>query len=88
MNEFNGGSAFPSSGPAETMYTVENGVPHRIQVNCYSPGMTLHDWFAGQALAYAAEVCSGENWDRDAAKLAYKIADEMIKARGKPSSSS
>ena len=41
------------------------------------PGMTLRDWFAGQALVACAD------WDdpREAARHAYRVADAMLKAR-------
>lgn len=44
-------------------------------------GMTLRDWFAGQALAWAGH----HNWmsadPNDLAKRAYQMADAMIAAR-------
>ena len=71
----NGGPAFPQTdlsaynmGPAET----GNG------------GMTLRDWFAGQALAgHIAHEGGGATFDLDAT-AAYKWADAMIAARGQP----
>lgn len=50
----------------------------------YSHGMTLRDWFAGQAMI---GLCSGINSSSDAwlincaADLAYQIADAMLEAR-------
>lgn len=50
----------------------------------YSHGMTLRDWFAGQAMI---GLCSGINSGSDAwlincaAVLAYQIADAMLEAR-------
>lgn len=42
-------------------------------------GMSLRDWFAGQALVHLGE----ENWSaQEAAEQAYRIADAMLKARG------
>jgi hypothetical protein len=71
-----GGPAFPQSdlsgygiGPAER----SNG------------GMTLRDWFAGQAImGLCADPSNHELFDShdDAAKSAYFIADAMIAARG------
>lgn len=46
----------------------------------YSHGMTLRDWFAGQAIA---GVC-GPRWSlspQDHAAWAYQIADAMLEAR-------
>jgi len=64
--------------------------PHsRIPNNIHEYGMTLRDYFAGQALPKAMEStfdCEGyhpdsENWHKDAAKLSYKIADAMLAER-------
>ena len=41
------------------------------------PGMTLRDWFAGQALV----SCSDWSKPSDAARHAYRVADAMMKAR-------
>jgi hypothetical protein len=61
-----GGQAFPMSFGCDS----EN----------YS-GMSLRDWFAGQALvgllAYSGEMCGKGNW----ADLAFAHADAMIAAR-------
>jgi hypothetical protein len=51
--------------------------------------MTLHDWFAGQALAacYDHAVRKGanegwpENWRDGVAQEAHEMADAMLKAR-------
>ena len=59
--------------------------------------ITLRDYFAGKALPLAIQIekentekCIGTNWvwspDEDycfIAEIAYKLADEMLKARGK-----
>jgi hypothetical protein len=45
-------------------------------------GMSLRDWFAGQALAgLLAEKCKDP---REAAEQAYDYADEMLEARRPP----
>jgi hypothetical protein len=45
-------------------------------------GMSLRDWFAGQALAQAnREVWENHKYE-DVAKRAYGIADAMLLARG------
>lgn len=65
------------------------GVPHMTE---YQPewGMSLRDWFAGQALAgLAGKLSSGReeainNLEDDAgweASLAYRLADAMLAAR-------
>lgn len=77
-----GGSAFPFGQISETTGQPING--------CFSPGMTLRDWFAGRALtriipsegwiAHAVKECSA-----DAAQQAYAIADAMLAERKKDS---
>ena len=47
----------------------------------YQPGMTLRDYFAGQALA-GRQAKSSSPFDIYAAKYAYHIADIMLEARG------
>jgi hypothetical protein len=67
-----GGPAFPC--PVEFD-------PNNQLVSHGSFGMTLRDWFAGQALAglQASVAC---NWSCDEfATQAYKAADAMLKAR-------
>lgn len=44
-------------------------------------GMTLRDYFAGQALAGFCAVPDRYNWLCDDAAFAYKIADAMLAAR-------
>lgn len=53
----------------------------------HSPGMTLRDWFAGQALS---GLMASHDWkhmcDTDSyAKDAYSLADSMLKARARTS---
>jgi hypothetical protein len=67
-----GGPAFPSEGEG-------HGNP-----KYHSPGMTLRDWFAGQAIAGACGP-GPEGWSlspQDNAAWAYELADAMIAARG------
>lgn len=65
-----GGPAFPSSIPE----TQERGA-------VYFKGMSLRDWFAGQALAgYCAREGSFIRNPADVAKEAYADADAMLKA--------
>ena len=44
-------------------------------------GMSLRDWFAGQALAAMAKLEVDPNNDNDIATKAYAVADAMLKAR-------
>lgn len=72
-NKENGGSAFPN-----LVETLQTGDIIRFQ-----PGMTLRDWFAGQAIS---GVCSPapDGWSlspQDHAAWAYQIADAMMEAR-------
>jgi len=64
-----GGPAFPFGQISEITGQPINGY--------FAPGMTLRDWFAGQAMR---EV--GWHSDKDkSARLAYEIADAMLRAR-------
>ena len=57
-------------------------------VDGYQSGMSLRDWFAGQALAGVILLCKDDSLspaDSRAALFAWKayaIADEMLSARG------
>ena len=44
-------------------------------------GMSLRDWFAGQALDQRKMLSTGAYYAADAAREAYEIADAMLKAR-------
>ena len=46
-----------------------------------STGMTLRDWFAGQALAGNLEILLDTATDESIARMAYNLADRMIEAR-------
>ena len=82
MNETNdGGSAFPMVG--HEIYG--NGSIAPIST-C---GMSLRDWFAGQALAGGYCMMEqfgapnrGGSYDAHVARVAYDIADAMIAQRG------
>ncbi|MBO6858329.1 hypothetical protein [Roseibium sp.] len=66
-----GGSAFPLN----TQNTAKPGA--------FEPqsGMSLRDWFAGQVLASAGALPLGEKDCNFRAKVAYEMADAMIRAR-------
>lgn len=74
MTRSTGGQAFPG-----TDYNPYSGL------KTFTPGMSLRDWFAGQAL----QMEWSGRWDDAAqpitcetvAKYAYAIADAMIKER-------
>ena len=48
----------------------------------YHPGMTLRDWFAGQALT---GLTASDNWGSvmSMARYAYELADAMLAERAK-----
>ena len=46
----------------------------------YQDGMTLRDWFAGQALVEVASLITVEQLNT-VARLAYDLADAMLAAR-------
>ena len=74
----NGGSAFPMIQPA---------LDPRASGFFAGDGMTLRDWFAGQALSIIPTLAdkyyqNPETWDESAfANAAYKIADAMLAER-------
>jgi hypothetical protein len=66
-----GGSALPTADAYHPSGQIAYG----------RKGMTLRDWFAGQALTGLLAGNTGDkapNW----AKAAYQVADAMLKARG------
>jgi hypothetical protein len=72
-NKKDGGQAFPLSYLDKTNPNVVNTV--------VSDGMSLRDWFAGQALAGMAGAPGATSSAAVYAKAAYIFADEMIAAR-------
>lgn len=73
-----GGPAFPFGQVGELTGQPINGF--------FAPGMTLRDWFAGQALAGALANSSIDCSTEDCAKIAYGHADAMLAERRKNSS--
>lgn len=75
-----GGAAFPTHGG-------HPGDDWRNRI--IGGGMTLRDWFAGQALAGVISACSrdsmrmGQSLEGHFAKNAYSVADAMIATRMK-----
>ena len=69
-----GGPAFPH------LLKIQDGAGEVVQRLAWFPGMTLRDWFAGQALVGAIMA-----WPNDGAEFhaeeAYKRADAMLKER-------
>jgi hypothetical protein len=54
--------------------------PNNDAHGCAYAGMTLRDWFAGQALAGLLANGGAVSWEGDATN-AYTVADAMIEAR-------
>lgn len=51
----------------------------------FTTGMTLRDWFAGQALVNLADRAGSMAFDpKGAASIAYEFADAMLAEREKP----
>ena len=71
----NGGPAFPLNMPP--VYR-EHATPC-YEAQAGASGMTLRDWFAGQAIVGLAN--QNELKDKDLARFAYVLADEMLSAR-------
>jgi len=75
----NGGPAFPApvcNAPIMSSGSVSGGLPYMAQ-----SGMSLRDWFAGQALASIAER---DDWFPNViAARAYAVADAMLVERTK-----
>lgn len=77
MSKYNGGHAFPTAN-----YYDEKRFGAM-------PGMTLRDYFAAQALPSViasyldanGNECAADHALRNIPELAYKYADEMLKAR-------
>ncbi len=70
-----GGQAFPSGSVHGSTHVMRDG-------------MTLRDYFAGQALGGFCATLSGSNLDvswfeQHGAKAAYRVADAMIAERNK-----
>ena len=79
MSEHDGGPAFPI--PDERDPVTGEGI---IQG---SSGMSLRDWFAGQAVVACIQKCvpqecdTGENMEQMFARKAFLVADAMLAAR-------
>lgn len=76
MND--GGPIFPN--------TINEGSLEFPKIRHY-PGMTLRDWFAGQALAgwlasFGPDTCPLEPYEK-LARFSYSVADAMIAERSK-----
>ena len=81
MSKNDGGAAFPRTGfvTCETNCTAYDNTPEL--------GMTLRDYFAGQALAgmFSNPDLDPELVEQDCALVAYRTADAMLEVREKKS---
>jgi len=75
----------PPAFPVEIGFGLEPGECHQTGEHVAQfPGMTLRDWFAGQALIMLPNMGCGADLDTfDTAAAAYQIADAMLAARVK-----
>ncbi len=81
MSEKDGGPAFP-----RTVYAINNGIGAASASIETANGMSLRDYFAGQALAglTSSTDATAEGWKIAApiaAELSYALADALLKAR-------
>jgi hypothetical protein len=82
-----GGPAFPTEHTEEKILERGNGWHTSQQVQVHKPGMSLRDWFAGQALAGLLAATGrelGANQVHVVTAASYDMADEMLKARAEP----
>ena len=75
-------------GPAFPRPMVGSDQAGTVDAGC--EGMTLRDWFAGQALMglcadYGRTTCAAEGVHENLAMVAHRIADAMLKEREKGS---
>jgi hypothetical protein len=88
MSEKDGGSAFPST---ETNREWSENAADYLPVTRPTGGMSMRDWFAGQALAgwlasYTGDLAHPATREGGAAAVAthaYFMADAMLKERAK-----
>lgn len=83
-----GGPAFPEPFVYDRDRGVDGQYIGASDAGCFV-GMSLRDWFAGKALCGVALWQRGQGGSffnpddaKDAAKLAYQLADAMLLARG------
>ena len=78
----NGGPAFPTIMPPLLALSPSGEVKTIEAQPTHFPGMTLRDWFAGQALkALSALVTTRGGTSEALSKTAYGIADAMLAER-------
>lgn len=68
----NGGPAFPIAGPTDGEFTRDR-----------SYGMTLRDYFAGQAMVGLLPIMNTTVSTGDFVEKCYRLADAMLEVRGR-----
>lgn len=75
-----GGPAFPTGARCATHH-LPNSDKIVVEFNGIEQAMSLRDWFAGQAVCgYMADPNASSRY---AARVAYRVADQMLKEREK-----
>ena len=67
MSNKTGGPAFPLKEP----------------LTCDNEGLSLRDYFAAKAMQSLVSIIDGDGWMDNCAECAYRVADAMLKERGK-----
>jgi hypothetical protein len=75
MSDDNGGAAFPRPWSSDPEAYGKH--------SCPQDGMTLRDWFAGQALSAFPHPPINEAESQFRAAVAYQLADAMLAERAK-----
>jgi hypothetical protein len=90
MTKDDGGLVFPSKRAEKVTVKNIDGTTYDTWETVTHPGMTLRDWFAGQALAGIAPapaenvaLMRKEAGTQSLSEIAYAIADAMIAERNK-----
>ena len=78
-----GGPAFPGFGQVFTTDGQGRTQPQAAWGIEGASGMTLRDWFAGQAMNTLRSQLMGRGSDADVAARCYEIADAMLAERAK-----
>lgn len=84
MSASDGGPAFPRHY-SEDRSRLDSGGYGTRYFHDAQQGMSLRDWFAGQALTGLVADFWGDGKTADLARDAYKLADAMIAARNQSS---
>ena len=66
------------------MNEIKDGGPaFPVTIPCHKPGISIRDYFAAKAMQGLVSHVGSNSWSNsDVAIDAYKLADEMLKARG------